>query len=295
MPLAGIGAFAACAAVILAVDLPRPPVSSAPSTVALAPVAPAPVAATPARSLGAHASLSSLPTDLQLVSHRTHTGPVRVLVAGDSTAVHLAGALLPYAAAHPDVLVAGTAAFPGCGLTAADDGRRHEQTNPDGSVSLVDLRGCTHEWTTIPTRVPVEQIDVVLVDISTWDGADIHLADGRVVSIADPAGRSLVRTAYGRFVDAVERAGAEVVWVTPPDVHLRWGAIDTRLNDPQRWTAMRAVIAALPVEQIDLASWLTLQGLEGPGARPDGVHLADDVNTTFVEKVVVPSLLNLYR
>ena len=34
-------------------------------------------------------------------------GPVRVLVAGDSTAVQLSQALLPYAADHPDEVAAG--------------------------------------------------------------------------------------------------------------------------------------------------------------------------------------------
>ncbi len=290
MSIAAVGAFAASLAVIVSVDLPSPPAPSEPSTVALAPVA-----ATPALASATDPSLSSLPTEVVLVSHRTHEGPLRVLVAGDSTAVHLAGALLPFAAAHPELIVAGTAAFPGCGLTAADDGRRHEQTNPDGSTSLIDLSGCAYQWTTIPDRVPTEQIDVVLVDISTWDGADIQLANGRVVSIADPVGRALVTTAYRRFVNDVEHAGAEVVWVTPPDVHLQWGAIDTSLNEPKRWAAMRSVIDELGVEQIDLASWLAAKGLEGPDARPDGVHLAADVNRAFVEDIVVPGLTHLFR
>ncbi|MEQ1702639.1 MAG: acyltransferase family protein, partial [Ilumatobacteraceae bacterium] len=43
---------------------------------------------------------------------------VRVLVVGDSTAVKLADGLIPYSQRHPDEVIAGSAAYPGCGLTA---------------------------------------------------------------------------------------------------------------------------------------------------------------------------------
>ena len=292
--LAFAGALAAVLLIGTTTAVDRPP--SEPSTVALAPAAPAPATATAATGSDS-TSLSSLPTDLsavQLVAHHeSRTGPLRVLVAGDSTAVQLARGLLPYAAAHPDELVAGSAAFPGCGLTAATDGRMHEQYNPDGSTSLVDLRGCMHQWTTIPDRVAAEQVEVVLVDIGAWDAADIHLPDGRVVSVGDAAGRELLAAAYGTFVANVEAAGAQVIWITPPDAHLQWGAVDMALNDPVRWEAMRAVLDDLHIEQIDLHAWLTARKMTGPEGRPDGVHLADPVNETFVANVVAPHLANL--
>jgi hypothetical protein len=167
-----------------------------------------------------------------------------------------------------------------------------EQYNPDGSTSLVDLRGCTHQWTTIVERVAAEQVQVVLVNIGAWDAADIHLPDGREVSAGDPAGRNLLADAYGRFVGDVEAAGAEVVWITPPDARLQWGAVDMALNDPVRWEAIRAVIDELPVEQIALDAWLRARRMTGPEGRPDGVHLADPVNETFVANVVAPQLTN---
>jgi peptidoglycan/LPS O-acetylase OafA/YrhL len=221
-------------------------------------------------------------------------GPIRVLVAGDSTALNLADALLPYAAAHPDLMVAGNASFPGCGLTASTDGRLHEFSNRDGSRELIDLSGCTQEWASITARVgSPEQIDVVLVQIGAWDGVDIHFADGRVASVADPLGRQTVVDAYTQFVTEVQAAGAQVVWVTPPDIQLQWGAIDAPVNDPRRWVAMRQIIDQLPIQQIDLRSWLTAQGLDGPDGRPDGVHLADDVNQRFVTELVAPALIAL--
>ena len=56
---------------------------------------------------------------------------------------------------------------------------------------------------------------------------------------------------------------------------------------------MRAVIDGLGVEQIDLPSWLTANGLAGPEGRPDGVHLAPDVDQRFVQDLVAPTLVAL--
>ena len=52
---------------------------------------------------------------------------------------------------RPDELVVRRAAFPGCGLTAADDGRLHEQLQPRRQRQLNDLSGCMHQWTPSPS------------------------------------------------------------------------------------------------------------------------------------------------
>ncbi|MDP2292547.1 MAG: acyltransferase family protein [Actinomycetota bacterium] len=222
------------------------------------------------------------------------TGPARVLVAGDSTAVHLSDQLIAYAADHPDEVVAGSAAFPGCGLSAGDDGRLHLFTNEQGEADELSLAGCVGAWQSIVDRVASgEQIDIVLVDIGAWDAVDIRLPDGEVVSVADPIGRALIDDAYRSFVDEVETAGASVVWVTPPDVDLQWDEVDSPIDDPARWTALREIIDSLPVEQVDLARWLTDSGLDGPAGRPDGVHLAEDVGIRFVSEALVPRLLEI--
>ena len=95
------------------------------------------------------------------------------------------------------------------------------------------------------------------------------------------------------FVGAVIGAGASVVWVTPADTDLQWEAVDSPIDDPLRWAALREIIGSLPVEQVDLPGWLAERELLGPAGRPDGVHLADDVNTRFVEERVVPALIEL--
>ncbi|MEK7424989.1 MAG: acyltransferase [Actinomycetota bacterium] len=225
------------------------------------------------------------------VARLTRAEPVRVLVAGDSTAQLLAEILLPYAQANPAQLIAGSAAFPGCGLSVADDGRLHGFTGKDGEHDLIDLRGCLGQWGAIADRVSgPEQIEVVVVQIGPWDGADIHLQDGRVVSVGDPVGRAMVVDSYTSFVERMHEAGAVVVWVTPADIALQWGAVDDPMNDPARWAALRQVVDALEVPQIDLPGWLAREGLDGPDGRPDGVHLSPQVNERFLLELVVPEL-----
>ncbi|MEQ1702870.1 MAG: hypothetical protein ABMA25_22410, partial [Ilumatobacteraceae bacterium] len=174
-------------------------------------------------------------------------------------------------------------------------GRLHEFTNADGQQELLSLAGCVPGWQSVIDRVgTAEGIDIVLVEIGAWDAVDIHLPDGDVVSVADPEGQALITGAYRAFVAAVEAKGASVVWVTPADVDLRWGKVDSPIDDPARWVAMRAIIDSLPVEQIDLPSFLEDNDFTGPGGRPDGVHLSLTANRQFISDVVVPRLIEIH-
>ncbi|MEZ5247868.1 MAG: hypothetical protein R2713_01210 [Ilumatobacteraceae bacterium] len=222
-----------------------------------------------------------------------------MLVTGDSTAVHLSEALIAHAATVPDELLVGSGAYPGCGLTAADDGRMHEFTDTDGSRDLIDLSGCVMQFESVPERVVAEAVDVVLVVIGPWDAVDVHLPDGEVVSVADAAGRRLVTEAYRRFATAVIEAGADVVWVTPADAHLGWGEVDDPVNDPARWRVLRSVLDELTddlgIVQIDLPGWLAANDLTGPEGRPDGIHLGPGLNERFVVDEVIPALAAAHR
>lgn len=297
-PSLAVGALAASLAIVMLRPLTTEGGPVAPSTIRL------PGLASATGSLGrgltgsaaAIDALYSLPPAITdaLVEVTRAPAPVRVLVAGDSTAVQLAAALIPYSTQHSDRILAGSASFPGCGLTAATDGRMHEFPKADGTVELIDLSGCTLQWESIIDRIQSdEQVDIVLIEIGAWDGVDIHLPDGAVVSVEDPVGRRLVEDAYRRFVTEVEARGARVVWVTPPDLRLGWDEIDAPVNSPRRWAIMREIIDDLPVEQIDLRSFLMARGLDGPEGRPDGVHLAPDVNEGFVTEVVSRVLVAL--
>jgi hypothetical protein len=218
-----------------------------------------------------------------------------VLIVGDSTAVHLAEALVPYSQQHTDTVLAGSAAFPGCGLSAVDDGRLHVMTESDGEQSTIDLSACVSEWDTIARRVAAEGYEVVLVSVGPWDGTDIAMADGRVVSVADTDGSTMIARAYRAFVGQVEATGARVVWITPPDIDIEWDRITSPMDDPTRWQALRDIIADLPVEQVDLPAWLAATGNDGQFGRPDGVHLSEEAAIEFVRDAVVPQLVAITR
>jgi peptidoglycan/LPS O-acetylase OafA/YrhL len=251
-----------------------------PATVALAAV---PASAPPTSAASAATTAPAAPR------------PVRVLIVGDSTAVHLAEALVPYSQQHTDTVLAGSAAFPGCGLSAVDDGRLHVMTESDGEQSTIDLSACVSEWDTIARRVAAEGYEVVLVSVGPWDGTDIAMADGRVVSVADTDGSTMIARAYRAFVGQVEATGARVVWITPPDIDIEWDRITSPMDDPTRWQALRDIVADLPVEQVDLSAWLAATGNDGPFGRPDGVHLSKEAAIEFVRDVVVPQLVAITR
>jgi peptidoglycan/LPS O-acetylase OafA/YrhL len=229
--------------------------------------------------------------DERVASIAAPAGPIRVLVTGDSTAVQMADALLTFAAAHSDQIVAGSAAFPGCGMSAGNDGRQHLFTNSRRVREAIDLSGCLQQWDSIGSRVINEQIDVVLVQIGPWDTVDIAFTDGTTTSIADASWREHLAAAYAAFVAEIEALGAEVVWITPADANVGWGDFTDPVNEPARWTALRAIIDTLPVEQIDLHQWLITEALDGRDGRPDGIHLAPGLNTRFVEEQLVPALV----
>ena len=167
-------------------------------------------------------------------------------------------------------------------------------TERDGADSWIDLSGCVKSWESVARRVASqERFEVVLMRIGPRDATDIRLADGRVISVADDVGRGIVSRRYAAFVAQVEAAGARVVWITPPDVSLCWGELDNPFSDPTRWKELRAIIDALPVEQIDLPGRMQAYRLDGPEVRPDGVHFTPEVDRRSVEELIVPQLLAL--
>lgn len=214
--------------------------------------------------------------------------PVKVLVAGDSTGVALIERLERYAAAHPGLLEVVHSAFPGCGLTAGNDGRLHSWDNGN---EWIDLEGCLLQWQSIPARVIDEQVDVVVISTGYFDGDDILLSDGTTVNVLDTVGHRMVEHAYGAFADAVNGTGAALMWVLPPDIDLGWDEFETLLDDPARWSALREVIGGLDVTPVDLPGWLAANGFEGPAGRPDGSHLGDEAGERFVDELLGPLLL----
>jgi hypothetical protein len=211
--------------------------------------------------------------------------PPHVMIAGDSTGAELAVGMGEYAAAHPDEIRVSHSAFPGCGLTAARDGRLHAwNVGPE----WIDISGCSDQWDALPERIQTEAIDVVVVCIGPWDAGVIGFPDGTQVSVLDPAGRQMIVDAYERFVRDTRAAGAVPVFVRPATIDIEWDRRLDTLDDPRRWEEMRAIVDSLGVIEIDLPGFLAANGFDGPDARPDGVHLTEEVRARFVAELVVP-------
>lgn len=216
--------------------------------------------------------------------------PPRVLISGDSTGTELAVRIGAYADAHVGQIEVFHSAFAGCGLSAGNDGRLHAWNTP---TEWIDLAGCTLQWNAIPQLVTDNDVDVVIAAIGPWDGTDIRFPDGSVLNVLHPMGRALVQDAYDRFVTSVRDAGATPVFIRPATIDAEWERRDDPLDDPRRWDVMREIVDATGAAQIDLPGYLAATGLEGPAGRPDGVHLAEDVEARFIADVIVPEVLRL--
>ncbi|GAG39074.1 unnamed protein product, partial [marine sediment metagenome] len=165
---AAAGASLGLLAFLLVAVVPRPASPSAESVITLPPpsptVAPSGPAEQPPEPSPGTTPATASPNDGEVTvtaAPPVPSGPLRVLVAGDSMAVHLSEALLAHAATRPDDMLAGSAAFGGCGLSAATDGRLHEFTNVSGERELLDISGCVGQWASVPQRALDETIDVV--------------------------------------------------------------------------------------------------------------------------------------
>ncbi len=213
--------------------------------------------------------------------------PPRVLVSGDSTGTELAVRFGAYAEAHVGEIEVFHSAFAGCGLSAGNDGRLHAWNTP---TEWIDLSGCTLQWQAIPQLITDNEIDVVIAAIGPWDGTDIRFVDGTTVNVLDPVGRALVQDAYDQFVASVRGAGATPVFIRPATIDAEWERRTDPIDDPLRWDVMREIVDATGAAQIDLPGWLTANGLDGPLGRPDGVHLAEDVEFRFIDEVIVPEV-----
>jgi hypothetical protein len=193
--------------------------------------------------------------------------PPRVLVVGDSTAVHLADTLMAEAWARPSELAVASHAFGGCGLSASTDGRLHS-SEVDGTIKLHDLSGCAGAWERALQRISTEHFDVVLVSIGPGTARTRH-------GHPPTAGRRRVRPrAAGTAAHRRLLAGPS-----------RWG----RRPPALAWCG--SSLRSLGVGAIDLGAWLAAEGLVGPDGRPDGVHLATAVRERFVTEPVPPELL----
>ena len=217
--------------------------------------------------------------------------PLRVAVAGDSTAVVLANALQRYQVDHPaelSVLPLGEVA---CTVTIVAKSRHYR--GEDGS----DMTSCNDWPATIPPAIEEFQPDVVVVVIGMMEQADQQIEGSTTWrNVLDPGWRRRQRADFERLADALGSTGAPILWADVPYMEFQED-LPWLSDDPRRTNALNALFRSLDeerddIELFDYATWIGPQdGTVDTERRPDGLHLSDVAADELVSRRLVPMLL----
>jgi peptidoglycan/LPS O-acetylase OafA/YrhL len=262
--------------------------------------------ATPPTSTLSPTSASTTTTGIDTVSPTssvsaalpTLTRPVRIVVAGDSTAEATGFGLAKWALERPDLAQVSIRAEKGCGFVR-------------GGEQLVQ------EWVAIDPRcdrwldsdlvgeVTALQTDVVMLMTTSWDVLDRRWTADDTLTPLDAEFATRINDDFLLITQRLLDAGAaHVVWVREPVPNVFWWNSGQAQEDPARhdvlYAAMDAIATARPgqVSVVDLPAWLAGQGLDtDQEARPDGVHWSPEaaarIARDFLGEALIRAALDL--
>jgi peptidoglycan/LPS O-acetylase OafA/YrhL len=207
--------------------------------------------------------------------------PVRIVVAGDSTAEATGVGVVGWATENPALAQVELFTAPGCGLMKG------------GAYLLGDdvvevSEGCTrYVETNIPEKVAETRADVVMLLSTSWDVQDRAWDDGLSGSVLDEAVAARLRADLTEVTEAIIEAGdGTVAWIRAPIPNVQWGDDRGAQEQPERHAVVNDIIDDLAlrypsrVHVIDLPAFLDAEGLtDDREARPDGVHWTPEVAT----------------
>jgi peptidoglycan/LPS O-acetylase OafA/YrhL len=218
--------------------------------------------------------------------------PMRVLVAGDSTAEATGFGLAAWAGERPDLAQVSLLPEEGCGFL-----RGGEQLVDD----WVAVPQRCDDWLTrsLPAEVAKLRPDVVMLMTTSWDVLDRRWDGGPDESPLDADYAARVATDFGEITTSLLGAGAaRVVWVREPIPNVFWWSSGQSQEDPARHAVLYGVMdelaAASPgtVSVIDLPAWIDQQGLaDDHDARPDGVHWSPEAATRIAREFLGEALV----
>jgi hypothetical protein len=234
-------------------------------------------------------------TTTTLVVAPAPTGPVRVLVVGDSTAEALGTGLVGWAAANPQIAEVRLAVSPGCGFVRGGEVASDEDV-PFGERCDEILEDV------LPNTLAEFRPEVVLLLSTSRDLLDRRWSDDEgTIDPSDERYMQRITRDYNRIALLVTSSGATALFVRAPLVDPYWLGRETMFNDPGRRaivddTMARLAVAGGPVRLLDLRAWVEGNGLaESHDARPDGVHWAPDVAIELAQGWLGPALLAIAR
>jgi peptidoglycan/LPS O-acetylase OafA/YrhL len=217
--------------------------------------------------------------------------PVRVVVAGDSTAESLGVGLSMWSTSTYPLATVAVATSPGCGFlrggVVASDGdvpfrERCDDVLDDG----------------LPATLAAARPDVVLLMVTERDLLDRTWSDDEgAIGPDDPRFRARLVADYTTISDAIHATGAVAVWTRAPDVQPYWRHRDTPFIDPARRAVvdevMDEVAAANGATVLDLRGWLPDALATDHEARPDGVHWTPEAAATVARAWLGPQLVRI--
>ncbi|MBI4933933.1 MAG: acyltransferase [Actinobacteria bacterium] len=223
------------------------------------------------------------------------TGPVTVLLLGDSTMVALAEGISDWAEARPDQMQVASIAAVGCGLVRdstmlGDDDRAFEKACARSlDVELPKL---------LESQVPeVVTIMITIPDVveRVWNDTEGSLRP------IDPRYAERLAAAYRDMADRLIAAGVRhIVWVVPPFPNELWPRSAFDPLDPADWEVFVDTIldtAAQHPDAIDvvrLDDWVAAHG-EDLAMRPDGLHFEPEAALDVAERYMGPLIMQVAR
>jgi peptidoglycan/LPS O-acetylase OafA/YrhL/lysophospholipase L1-like esterase len=217
--------------------------------------------------------------------------PVRMVVAGDSTALYVGQGLAAWSLQHPEMAQVGVSWCQGCTFML------------DPTITTFDIPDLVeNSRDTVQNRLPemirVTQPDVVVLMVTVNDVANRQWsADEGPLTPFDPRYVQRMNAAYADLTYRLLGMGVpKVVWVVPPRPEHLW--LEPEMNEMARYPVqhqvIRDVVAAFDsrVSVVDLDRWLTASGHDrDQWWRNDGVHLNDDSATALADQYLGPLLV----
>ena len=199
--------------------------------------------------------------------------PVRILVAGDSTAEALAPGLTAWAADSGAGTVVSDAIRVGCGFVTSGRDRYGAEPRDIGPV-------CGQVQSQVEAVAMTSRADVAVIFDGVWEVTD-HQAPGDIWrSPGDVLFDRRLQIALHDLTTKVLAHVPKIVWATSPTIHPGWGfAGDDPAWEPARMVHYNELLTAVAAEfgdrvvMLDFARWMN-DGPNGmnPDLRPDGVH-----------------------
>lgn len=273
------------------------------STSVLAPLTP-PSSTEPAETDVSSATPSKTPTTSSTTTSTSTTTttiapipelsrPVRMIVAGDSTAEAYGNGVVAWAAASPELAQAELNVRRGCGFLRRGDYRIEDewfQVRDDCTVWLESE---------LVRRVQQATPDVVMMVTTSWDVLDHRWDAGEGFATESAEMRERLLADFSQVTDEVLAAGAgSVVWVKAPIPNPLWFSRGTAQEQPARHAVlhdvMERIAAARPgdVYVVDLLGYFDEAGITTDvDTRPDGVHVTPEASQVLAEQFLGEQML----